>query len=206
VGTFHDPDVIWMSAYSPNSALILDQVVGWVVTPPGGVPKLFQPLCSPDSRYHHTSPDWVTKWSLRQSRGDSHVDENIASGEFCRDERYTRRGKKLHFTVVGCWAFDFYQLRSRIVHGQQVASAEMVYHGEITTMMVADIVFWECVKRLLFEHEFIGDAARACSKKLDEMSPESSAGSTLDHIAREMLGFNDVHRALGWVGPADGCS
>ena len=144
-------------------------------------------------------PEDRKKWYFAR-----YMDNNIASDKFLRDERYTRSGKARPLTLAGCWAFDFYELRSRIVHGEAVTAAEMVYKGEITSLIAADVVFWECVKRLLFELECIGDDVRACSKRFDEIYPESPAGGILDHIGRSMLGFNETHEALGWVAVTDG--
>lgn len=128
-----------------------------------------------------------------------YMEKHIASSAFHKDNRTTDRGKSFNMSLVGCWAWDFYELRSRIVHGDLIPSNDLIYRDWITHLIVADLVFLECVKRELFEHKCIGNNVRSHAKKLDKLFSNEPEGASIEPLARWFLGFNSVHRALGWI-------
>ena len=128
-----------------------------------------------------------------------YMERHIASDHFLRGDRSTHKGKSHNLSLAGCWAWDFYELRSRIVHGDPVSSGDLIYKEWITHLIVADLVFWECLKRQLFIHKCIGDNVCSCTKEFDKAFPNEPQGTSDEQLARWFLGFNDVHRALGWI-------
>jgi hypothetical protein len=123
----------------------------------------------------------------------------IASPLFIKGTRTNPRGKSFTYSLAGCWASDFYELRSKIVHGDAVTNAELVYQNWITHFVVADLVFWECIVRILFDHGCLGDDVRSCAQDFNKLGPGTEGPSCLDAVMRSFLGFERVHKALGWL-------
>jgi len=127
----------------------------------------------------------------------NYIEKNIASIDF-RRLRQAINEKEENWSLAGWWAWDFYDLRSRIVHGNSVSPSDLKYKGEISHLIVADLVFWECIKRELFKHKCIGDKIRSSPKKIDKtLSSESEEVNT--SFVEYALGFDCVHKALGWL-------
>ena len=100
-----------------------------------------------------------------------YVEDNIATNKFLRDTKTDHKGKSFTYSLAGCWAWDFYELRSAIVHGSHVSAKQLLYKSWITHLIVADLVFLE-VLNLSF---------------------------TIKATSTRLLGFDDVHKALGWI-------
>ncbi|MEW6620728.1 MAG: hypothetical protein AB1422_15570 [bacterium] len=132
----------------------------------------------------------------------NYMENNIASDSFNKDNRITDRGKTFSLSLAGCWAWDFYELRSTIVHGDHINSEQLKYETRdknwLTHLIVADLVFWECIKRELFNQKCIGDNVRECAKEFDKAFPNEPEGTSEEPLARWFLGFSDMHSALGW--------
>ncbi len=128
-----------------------------------------------------------------------YMKKKVTSDKFIKDTRITDKGDKLNLSLVEWWASDFYELRNRIVHGDQVPESDLIYRDWITHLIVADLVFLECVKRELFEYKCIGNNIRSHAKKFDKMFPNEPEGVSIEPLARWFLGFNNIHRALGWI-------
>ena len=43
------------------------------------------------------------------------------------------------------WTIDFYDLRSKIVHGDTIENSDFIFSGWITHLIIADIVLWLCI-------------------------------------------------------------
>lgn len=131
-----------------------------------------------------------------------YMEKNIASDTFNKGSRTTDKGKTFQLSLAGCWAWDFYDLRSHIVHGDHVNPDQLKYETShrdwLTHLIVADLVFWECIKRELFNQKCIGDNVRECAKKFDILFPNEPEGISENPLANWFLGFSDMHRALGW--------
>ena len=72
----------------------------------------------------------------------------------------------------------------------------------MTHLIVAELVFWECMKRELLEHKCIGDNVYSAADKIMESSPSSEdyeKEAVIESLTRWFLGFKDVHIALGWL-------
>jgi hypothetical protein len=138
--------------------------------------------------------EWIVcELERRCARPDSH-----------RDGRKTRDGNRI-YSKVACWGWDFYELRNAIAHGDEVTPEQLKYPTPsrpwLMHLIVADLVFWECVTRELYRLECIGEVknhARELAGLYKPVFPDMQPDSFVDHVATSLLGFGDVHRALGW--------
>jgi len=80
-----------------------------------------------------------------------YVENNISSDKFLRGTRTNHNGKTFDMSLVSCWAWDFYAIRSKIVHGDSVPYKDLIFKDWITHLIVSDLVFLECLKRELFK-------------------------------------------------------
>lgn len=108
------------------------------------------------------------------------------------------QGKPVDYSRAACWAWDFYQLRNQIVHGDNIKPEDGQYKDWITYNIVADLVFWELVKRELYERDCLGDRARKWAKKFKSVTADP-AEVLEKFFVRWTMGFDDYHRALGWI-------
>lgn len=103
------------------------------------------------------------------------------------------------------WAGQFYRLRNAITHGDAVPFERLQYKDWVTHLIVADLMLLELVKRLLYEHQCIGDDIRQKAVKWSQ-----DLGGSVEDTERDLLpsmfglDLKDVHEALGWVPPRDG--
>lgn len=128
------------------------------------------------------------------------IENTIKSDEFLMEERPNRKNKLIKRSKAAWWAWDFYKLRNRIVHGDKIEPEELRYKEWITYNIVADLVFWEFIKRELYECGCLGDRARKWTKEFEPVT-DASPVVIEDIFARWILGFDDVHRTLGWIPP-----
>jgi len=124
---------------------------------------------------------------------------NISSDEFNREIRTNHRGKDFNLSLAGCWAWDFYELRSKIVHGDSVPLSELIFRDWLTHLILSDLVFLECVERELFKNKCIGQNVYECAEKITKSTPEDEKKAVTETLARWFLGFKEVHKALGWL-------
>ena len=95
------------------------------------------------------------------------------------------------------WAYDFYQLRNKIVHGGEFKPEDGEYKDWINYSIVADLVFWELIVKELTDNNCLGERAR---KLADELKPQGGAKEDFAELVLSMLmGFGDYHEALDWV-------
>jgi hypothetical protein len=102
-----------------------------------------------------------------------------------RDIGKKGKPKYLTRTLAGWWAWDFYKLRNGIVHGDAVPPENLYYkYNHILHFIIADLVFWRCVKSRLYDLGFI----------------EKNLHSSPYHEVFEawILQFEGVEEALGW--------
>ena len=128
------------------------------------------------------------------------VENTIKTDEFLMEEKTNSKNKLIKLSKAGWWAWDFYKLRNRIVHGDKIEPEELFYKNWITYTIVADLVFWEFIKRELYERGYLGERVRKWTKEFEPVT-DASSGALEDVFAQWILGFEDVHRALGWIPP-----
>ena len=109
-----------------------------------------------------------------------------------------KRSHRATYTLAGWWAWNFYKIRDKIVHGDLVSSSDLQYKGLFSQLVVADLVFWECIKHELFKYKCIGDKVRSSLKKINKT--DSNESKKIEAIIIEYaLGFDRVHETLGWL-------
>ncbi len=109
-------------------------------------------------------------------------------------------GKKYTCIKAASWAYDFYQLRSKIVHGEEIKPENGRYKNWVTYNIVADLVFWELIVKELFENKCLGEKAHRWAEKFQ---PHVKDDENLEKFFLDWsMGFDDYHEALGWVEPA----
>lgn len=75
----------------------------------------------------------------------TNVQTLVRDNEMGRGVRVKRSGEQLGLSLSGCWAWDFYEVRSRLVHGDAVPSSALVEVSGMPYLVVADLVFRECL-------------------------------------------------------------
>ena len=132
------------------------------------------------------------------------MERSISTDAFPREGRAKRGRLPVSISLVGCWAWDFYELRSRIVHGEAVTAEDLQYKDWITHLIVADLVLLDLVKRLLYEHRCMGDDVRRRAAEWAENSSDNAEGFERTMLPGVLgLGLGGVHEALGWILPLD---
>lgn len=131
------------------------------------------------------------------------IERRISNSDFLMEIRKDSKGNNQIYSKVAWWSWDFYELRNSIVHGDHIEAKRLRYSAPdkdwLSHLIIADLVFWECVKRELFEQKCIGNNVYSCAREWDKAFPNESQGTSIEPLSRLFLGFNDVHRALGWV-------
>jgi hypothetical protein len=125
--------------------------------------------------------------------------ENKLKKDESISELRTHKNKQHTYTKAAWWAYDFYQLRNKIVHGGQFKPEDGSYKGWINYNIVADLVFWELIVKELYENNCLGERARKWAKKFE---PHVEDGENLEEFFLSWtMGFDDYHKALGWIEP-----
>lgn len=103
------------------------------------------------------------------------------------------------------WALDFYKLRNAIVHGDEIDRELLAYqtpHRRWHMRIVAALVYWEWVVRMLYEHNFIGQEVRNYVDKMNKIFNRKMADNGEDEFEIESMvehyHIDDLHMALGW--------
>lgn len=130
-----------------------------------------------------------------------YIEDKVATDEFIKGDRTDWEGK--NYSLAGWWAWDFYELRNRIVHGDIISSNDLIYKEWIGHLNVADLVFWECIQQELLTNKLVGDDIYPdetnIDKKLDELFPDEPQERTVRTLTKCFLGFQEVHKALSWI-------
>ena len=127
------------------------------------------------------------------------VERRITSTSTISACRTDWRGRTQNYSLPGWWAHDFYDLRSRIVHGDVIDLAAIQYAQWITHGIVADLVYWQCLVAELYELKCVGDSIRELAKELDAAFPDEEPGTAEPLLAEWFLGFKRYQRVLGWL-------
>lgn len=93
--------------------------------------------------------------------------------------------------AAASWAGDFYNLRNKVVHGDNLIPEQLRFDRWLTHQIVADVVFWQCVKYELFDLGLVGQDIR-----------DTRAGPYGKQLAllleNQFFGY-DTHRTLKWT-------
>lgn len=111
-------------------------------------------------------------------------------------------GRSFTNSLPAWWARDFYDLRSTVVHGSIPTREQLGYtppgRSWLNHLIVADLVFWEIIKRRLYNLGCIGADLKACAAQWDANAGPDSFDRAEPVLVAWLLGFSDVHRSLGW--------
>ena len=127
------------------------------------------------------------------------VERVITSKNTILARRTDYRGRSQNYSLPGWWAHDFYDLRSRIVHGDVIDHAAIQYAQWITHGIVADLVYWQCLVAELYELKCVGDSIRELAKEWDAAFPDEKPGTAEPLLAEWFLGFEPYQQVLGWI-------
>jgi hypothetical protein len=95
--------------------------------------------------------------------------------------------------MAGWWAYKFYGLRNTILHEGHVSPEDLAFKGWITQLIVADLVFTECVRDRLFNMGCMGERERKMVSRWGEIP------GCAESAARILMRNLEVPRALGWM-------
>lgn len=134
-----------------------------------------------ESLYDLSSPDKAGALAYN-------VEDALAYDEF----KYSTRRKEVkgRRSLLGWWAWDFYKLRNKIVHGDRIPPSRLAYRSGHHQLLVGSVVLALCIRRKLFQMNAV-DVDRL--RRLRQVLP----GLDLDRLWRS--GHQDVYRALGWL-------
>jgi hypothetical protein len=108
-------------------------------------------------------------------------------------------GKARTYSLPGWWADDFYDLRSRVVHGDAIKASRMKYKGWLTHLIVADVVFGQCLWSELYDLKLVGKDTRKLSKQYDRLCPGQPKGWNEQRLKDWLNGDTKTHERLGWL-------
>lgn len=130
------------------------------------------------------------------------VETLVCDPEMDRDVRVRPKGKKLQLSLAGCWAWDFYELRSRLVHGDAVPAHALNSTSGTSHLVVADLVLRECLLRELFQCGCFGadlrNAATMLGRALAGIPEGPEPFDALEWVVDWHLKFQKIHGELGW--------
>jgi len=129
----------------------------------------------------------------------SKIDCYLADEDFNYSVRYMKNGSPIEYSSAGCWAYDFYNLRSKIVHGDEVTREDLSFKDWISHLEVASLVFYELVLCRLFELDSIGEDLVACAEEFEKTSNNEVEEMLVEQPFKWLYGFDGIHNALGWV-------
>lgn len=122
--------------------------------------------------------------------------ENKLKKDKSISETRTHNNNQYTYTKAACWAYDFYQLRSKIVHGGEFRPQDGGYKEWINYNIIADLVFWELIVKELFEHNCLDERAKKWAEKFQ---PNVKDGDYSEEFLNWTMGFDDYHKALDWI-------
>lgn len=103
---------------------------------------------------------------------------------------------KVRFSLISCWAYDFYNLRNSIVHGNKINDENLRFKKGFwfSQMDVAVLVFADCLEEIIREKKLIkGKKIRIGKRSLEDLF--------LDDIfeSRGVENWKKHHKVLGWI-------
>lgn len=130
------------------------------------------------------------------------IEALVFDAEMRRDVRVKRSGDQLDLSLAGCWGWDFYEIRSRLVHGDEVPAMDFQSASGMPHLVVADLVFRECILRQLFELGCLGanihEAAASLDRNLANVPEGPEPFDPLEWAINVYLEFGPIHKVLGW--------
>ena len=95
-------------------------------------------------------------------------------------------------TQAGWWAWDFYQLRNDVVHGDAISPSDLKYRNRIAHLIVADLVYLVCVEHLFIKNDCIDDKIRSSIKKWNKVL-------SISFPLQWNFNLEPIYKILGWI-------
>lgn len=131
------------------------------------------------------------------------MEEKIATDKYLKDNRTGNKGKTYTHSLAGWWAWDYYEIRNQIVHGDPISTDRLIYKDWITHLIVADLVFLQFMQQELLNHKCFDDDLQSeetnVDKILDKLFPDEPQGRTIRKLPKRIIEFGEAHRSLGWL-------
>jgi hypothetical protein len=112
--------------------------------------------------------------------------------------RHDRNGRPHTISLPACWAIDFYELRSRIVHGDPVKGEDLCFDRWISHLIVADLVFWQFLVEDMFARKLVGASIREIASNHHQVCRNEPFDEIACRYKDDLLGFKETHQVLGW--------
>jgi len=129
-----------------------------------------------------------------------YMENNIASDHFLKDTRTDKKEKHYTYSLAGWWAWDFYNLRNHIVHGDNISAEELIYNKDpISHLVVADLVFSECIIQKLIDYNCIGNDIHSSEVLNNLYQNNESKDKCIESWIKWTFGFDAIYEALGWI-------
>ncbi|MEJ2147801.1 MAG: HEPN domain-containing protein [Acidobacteriota bacterium] len=130
------------------------------------------------------------------------IDKRLSSTDLrTRTRRFGKNGqKRQRVNLPAFWAGQFYDLRSRIVHGSPLSERNIHYTSRnqrkdakwLSHLIVADLIFYELVLRELFDRDLL----------IPDVGALTDGAEDRDGFRRALFGmfcgFSRVYDQLGW--------
>ena len=132
------------------------------------------------------------------------IDARVATQSHARHPTTIGR-QTIDLSPVGQWGANFYDLRSRVVHGDSVPAADLVLKpGDwITQLIAADLLLWEFVIRGLHGGGLVDTPAKKLAALARAAFPNADLSELerthADAFLRSMFGFSAIHERFGWL-------
>jgi hypothetical protein len=128
-----------------------------------------------------------------------YIEHQIASKNIFRGIRTNGKGEKRDLSLAGCWAFDFYGLRNKIVHGEEINNNDLRYRDWITHLIVADLMLYQCIKKALYINDCFDKSFDEFIDGIKKIFNDKILDDDILLLLNISLGFKHTHEALGWI-------
>lgn len=136
--------------------------------------------------------------SVKKAYFASYINDrfSLKSSRKCTRKELRKKYPGVQFSSVACWAYDFYNLRNSIVHGNKVDFEKLRFKKGLwfTQMDVACLVFADCLEEIIRAKELIkGKKIRINNWSTDDL--------WIDDIfeSRGQKNWEKHHRSLEWI-------
>jgi hypothetical protein len=136
------------------------------------------------------------------------LQKRLGHSRMRKGTRKTRKGIKFSgLYLPAVWAGDFYDLRSKIVHGDDVPPSRLRYSNRYLApnekwkdhLIVADVVFYQILVQILFDNRLFGEKARRLARECQAHSNLDLETSAKGFFETLFCNFTGTHRHLGWL-------
>lgn len=142
----------------------------------------------------------------KRKKFKKYMEKNVNHEGMQLSVRSNNKGRHFTGSLAEWWAWDFYELRNRIVHGDRVQGNDLSYSGWITHLIVADLLFRQCIVHEMYKEGIFKEEIKKRAddwRKAVQGDVENNHGASSNElekmILRSKFDFEKVHKALGWL-------